>query len=129
LTTYCKNSIYFSSKNKFLSFFEALDEAALTGMDRETLAAKLLAMGFWPRIRVLPFRNIAPPDEMPPKIVVTLSGLEPFSPDPDVYLKGREDLFAFGLKVLGRLAGKVVVAVTARKEDMGSALSRTLGEI
>jgi Na+-transporting NADH:ubiquinone oxidoreductase subunit A len=106
--------------------FGAMDEKALSGMDRETLTAKLLSMGFWPRIRTLPFRSIAPMNEMPPKIVVTLDGLEPFLPDPDVYLTGRENFFAFGLKALGRLSEKVVVAASARKDAMDPALSEVL---
>jgi Na+-transporting NADH:ubiquinone oxidoreductase subunit A len=100
----------------------AVGEAALAGMDRGKLVSKLLSMGFWPRIRSLPFRCIAPPDETPPKIVVSLNGQEPFSPHPDVYLKGGEDLFAFGLKVLRRLAERVVVAAPDRPDAMGSIL-------
>jgi Na+-transporting NADH:ubiquinone oxidoreductase subunit A len=96
----------------------AVDEAALAGMDRDELVFRLLAAGFWPRIRALPFRCIAPPDALPARIVVSLSGQEPFTPHPSVYLKGQADLFAFGLNALGRLAEKVAVAVSAREDAM-----------
>lgn len=108
--------------------FEKMDETTLSGMDRGTLAAKLLAAGFWPRIRTLPFRNIASPDLSPPKIVVSLNGLEPFSPDPGVYLKGREIFFTFGLKALGRLAENVTVAISSREDAIAPALSEALGD-
>lgn len=107
--------------------FGKLDETALADMDHGTLVTKLLAAGFWPRIRALPFRNIASPNEMPPKILVSLNGQEPFSPDPNVYLKGREDLFCLGLKALGRLTRKVVVAASFGEDAVDAALSKVLG--
>lgn len=108
--------------------FEKVDETALSGMDRDTLVVKLLAGGFWPRIRTLPFRSIAPPDFSPPKIVVSLNGWESFSPDPNIYLKGREYLFSFGIKALGRLTQRVVVAISSREDTLESALSDALGD-
>jgi Na+-transporting NADH:ubiquinone oxidoreductase subunit A len=99
-----------------------VDEATLAGMGQGKLVSKLLAAGFWPRIRALPFRCIAPLDALPSKIVVSLGGQEPFSPHPSVYLKGQEDFFAFGLKALGRLAEKVAVAAPSRVDAMAPKL-------
>lgn len=103
--------------------FDSMDERELAGLDREAMVSKLLSMGFWPRIRTLPFRNIASPAETPPKVVVTLDGLEPFSPSPAVYLKGREELLVFGLKALGRMAEKILLAVGAENAALGRVVS------
>jgi Na+-transporting NADH:ubiquinone oxidoreductase subunit A len=108
--------IELASRETYKSF-GAVDAVTLAGMDREDLVGRLLAMGFWPRLRALPFRDIAPPEVRPPKIVVSLGGLEPFTPVPEAYLKGREAFFSFGLKVLNRLSSRVVVAAGSGNGD------------
>ncbi len=115
--------------NEDREHFNALDERGLAGMDRATMVSKLLSMGFWPRIRTLPFRDIASPAALPPKIVVTLNDLESFSPSPAVYLSGREDLFVFGLKALGRLTEKILVAVGTENAAMGKTILEMCPEI
>ncbi|MBW2366498.1 MAG: 4Fe-4S dicluster domain-containing protein [Deltaproteobacteria bacterium] len=91
--------------------FATLTEAQLDDMDRSELVDRILAGGLWPLIRALPYRDYAPPRSVPPTICVTLGSGEPFLPAADVYLHGREDLFAFGLKILSRLSeNQLVVA-------------------
>ena len=91
--------------------FEKVDEAALRRMDQAELVDIIIKGGLWPLIRSLPFRDIASPDEKPPCIMVTLGSKEPFSPNPEVYLNGHSDLFAFGLRILGKLAeDRLIVA-------------------
>jgi Na+-transporting NADH:ubiquinone oxidoreductase subunit A len=110
--------------------FAAAGEAALAQMPREDLVSRLLAGGVWPFIRALPFRRIADPDGQPPMILVALNAHDPFLPAPAVYLANRLDLFAFGLKVLQRLAPHVLVFTDPRQEALcrrlGPSLSHTL---
>lgn len=104
--------------------FKSINRSTLTGMSRDTLVDALLSIGFWPRIRALPYRDIAPVDGLPSKIAVTMGNLEPFTPHPEVYLKGREDAFAFGLEVLGKLVKQVLVAVGADNGGVGPTVSK-----
>ncbi|MFO7559526.1 MAG: 4Fe-4S dicluster domain-containing protein [Desulfobacterales bacterium] len=78
-------------------------------LDRKELIRILRQSGVWPLIRELPFRDIANPDVRPSSIWVTLGGQDPFQPSPSVYLKGKEDLFAFGLEILKKLVEHVHV--------------------
>jgi Na+-transporting NADH:ubiquinone oxidoreductase subunit A len=62
-------------------------------------------------IRMLPFRDLPDPEMTPPCIFVTIGNLEPFHPQPESFLIGREDLFRFGVKILNRLSrSRVYVA-------------------
>ncbi len=83
--------------------FEPVSENLLEHIDREKLVKKILAGGLWPLIRELPFRNIAAPHQSPPGIFINLCNLEPFQPDPEVYLEGKSDLFKFGIQILKKL--------------------------
>ena len=94
--------------------FPVLDEEALGAVERSKLVSMIRNGGLWPLIRELPVRDIASPDRVPPAIIVSLDNLEPFHPDPAVYLDGRTDLLRFGLAVLHRLAGDGPVIVAAR---------------
>lgn len=84
--------------------FEPVDERILSAMDRVDLVHRLLMGGVWPFVRSLPYRDIASPEEVPPRLIISLGGREPFGPIPEVYLKGHEALFAFGIKVLQKLS-------------------------
>lgn len=81
----------------------------LDAAPRQALVDSLLSGGVWPFLRALPFMDIASPDATPPAILVRLGDDEPFAPDPAVYLDGRNDLFAAGIQLLGRLSDRVVV--------------------
>ena len=85
---------------------------ALPGISREALIKLLLDGGMWPFLRALPFMDMAPPDAVPPAIMVRLGDDEPFAPDPAVYLKGHEADFASGIAVLKRLCERVLVNLT-----------------
>ncbi len=89
--------------------FDPVDEGALSRMPRGAIVERLLEGGVWPFLRALPFRDIAPHEANPPAIFVGLGAREPFLPDPDVYLAGREALFRLGMAALGRLSDRVVV--------------------
>ena len=89
--------------------FSKITEKDLETLGRENLIRVLLQGGVWPLIRELPFRDIANPDARPHSVWVTLDGHDPFQPSPEVYLKEKEELFSFGLKILKKLVERVNV--------------------
>jgi Na+-transporting NADH:ubiquinone oxidoreductase subunit A len=99
---------------------DPVDPQALEQMPREDLVQRLVDGGLWPFLKVLPFRDYPSPDDVPPAVIVGLGSLEPFQPDPEVYLEGREALFALGIAVLKKLAGDpstVCVSAEAQRVD------------
>jgi len=84
--------------------FPTVSDPALASLERERLVQLLLDGGLWPLIREFPFRDIAAPDYTPPLIFVNLDSKEPFSAQPEMYLKESVDLFKYGIKVLKKLA-------------------------
>jgi len=88
--------------------FEVVSEELLARIEKKALISRIMAAGLWPLIRELPFRDLARPGATPPAIFVNLCRIEPFQPDPDVYLDGRFDLFKFGIKILKKLADNKV---------------------
>jgi len=87
---------------------ESVSENLLEHIEREKLVKKIMTGGLWPFIRELPFRDIARPHPSPPAIFINLCNLEPYQPDPEVYLEGKSDLFKFGIKILRKLANNRV---------------------
>jgi len=95
------------SSCKFLS----INEKDLDAVDRHQLVRMIVDGGMWAFLRALPFRDIPNPDTEPPGIVVTVGNLEPFHPQPEVYLPENSTLFRYGIKVLNRLSnGHVNIA-------------------
>ncbi|QTA89864.1 Na(+)-translocating NADH-quinone reductase subunit A [Desulfonema magnum] len=92
--------------------FEVIPENDLKNIEREKLIKTILDGGLWPLIRGFPFRDIAAPDDIPPAIFVSLGASEPFQPDPEVWLKGKKELFEYGIHILQRLGQKVHVCVS-----------------
>jgi Na+-transporting NADH:ubiquinone oxidoreductase subunit A len=99
--------------------FGRVDDATLQHMERTDLINMLMKGGMWSLIRSLPFRDIASPNEEPPCLIISLGGQAPFSPNPDIYLGGQTDLFAFGIQVLRKLANDRLI-VAASKEVVPS---------
>ncbi|MBT8339873.1 MAG: 4Fe-4S dicluster domain-containing protein [Desulfatitalea sp.] len=94
--------------------FPVVDEKQLNRIAPRHLADHIVDRGMWWVFRELPFRNLPNPDLIPPMILVGLDAQEPFQPSPAVYLKDAETDFAYGLKVLNRLADHRVVVHTAK---------------
>jgi Na+-transporting NADH:ubiquinone oxidoreductase subunit A len=82
-----------------------MDEKDLKSMDRKDLIAYLAKAGVWPYLKCLPYGDIAPFDQVPPEIIVSLKTQQPYAARPEVYLAGQKDLFLKGLKILGKLMG------------------------
>lgn len=98
--------------------FDSVSESDLEKIGYEELTGLLLRRGVWPFIRELPYRDIALADKMPPAIFVTWGDGEPFQPDPEVYLKGKRDLFEFGLRILSKLTKSVYVVGADRRSAL-----------
>lgn len=96
--------------------FQMVSPDELPEMDRAKVIRLLLDGGLWPLIRELPFRGIADPGYCPGKIIVTLGSKDPYQPSPDVYIGDDEELFNFGLEIIGKLA--VTMLITACREDV-----------
>ncbi len=97
---------------------DAFDVPKLDRLDtlpRGALVEILLTGGMWPFLRALPFMDLADPDTVPPVIIVRLGDDEPFGPDPVVYLKDRQNRFATGLDLLGKLCDRLVIHITGDK--------------
>jgi Na+-transporting NADH:ubiquinone oxidoreductase subunit A len=99
--------------------FPRVSDADLRSIDRERLIELVMGGGLWPLIRELPFRDTARTETAPPAIFVYLDNIEPFHPLPRIYLDGRWDLLAFGLRVIERLAGKPAVVTVCRENAEG----------
>lgn len=97
--------------------FDVAEPARLDSMDRGEIVSRLVRGGVWAYLRELPFRDIAGRIEPPESIVVVLDGLDPFAPSPSLYLKGVDDLFLYGLSVMGKLSKTVHVVAAG---DTGS---------
>ena len=87
----------------------AFSPESVAAADRQELVDALLAGSLWPLFRELPFKDIPDPAALPPLIIVSLGSLAPFHPDPQVYLKDREDDFEYGLDLLAKLSDRVLI--------------------
>jgi Na+-transporting NADH:ubiquinone oxidoreductase subunit A len=107
-----------------------LGESDIGGISRSELVQRLVDGGLWPFLRALPFRDYPRVDAVPPAIYVCLGNLEPFQPDPAVYLEERSPLFIFGVNVLKRLArdpSAVYVSAAAKHlAELGPLVDGTL---
>ncbi len=97
--------------------FQQLTPEQIPTLDRADLVRAFVQGGQWPLFRELPFHDIPKPSTSPPLIVVCLDRSDPFAPLPGVYLKDKEDLFRFGLKLLHKLSEKVMVILSQKATD------------
>ena len=88
----------------------AFSPERVAAADCQELVDALLASSLWPLFRALPFKDIPDPAATPPLVIVSLGSLAPFHPDPQVYLKDREDDFEYGLDLLAKLSDRVLIA-------------------
>ncbi len=107
--------IRLTGKDDFIRF-DPLNPADLERIDKPSLIRRLQEGGLWPCFREFPFQDTADPDLEPPMIIVSLNGGDLFSPEPDIVLKNQALAFEFGLEVLKRMTGRVIV--TARQTSL-----------
>jgi len=96
--------------------FGAISEDELQQVDRQTVVDAIIKGGLWPLIREFPYRDMARSHVVPPAVFVNLGSLEPFQPQPEIYLKGKKALVEYGVNVLKRLTGGDVI-VSAHQSD------------
>jgi Na+-transporting NADH:ubiquinone oxidoreductase subunit A len=84
---------------------------------RAELVEALAASGLWPALRQRPFDCVAHSDETPRSIFVTAMDTEPLAVSPREAVRGREEFFRAGLKVLVKLAEKGVWLCSSADED------------
>lgn len=108
--------------------FEKIEEGSVKSCDRGLIVDNIIRGGLWPLLHELPYRDYPKRDRVPPKIIVNLSSPEVEGPDPGVYLKGEENYFLYGLKVLERLSDEVVVSGFSKElpEDIKKTITHTV---
>lgn len=95
----------------------------IESLSRETIVEALLTAGMWPLFQALPFRNMADPETIPPAIWVWTEDMEPFGPDPELYLTGAMDDFNLGLTILKQLTENVSVALHQRHQSLSDQIT------
>jgi Na+-transporting NADH:ubiquinone oxidoreductase subunit A len=84
--------------------FSQYNAADLASVDREAVVDNLVASGLWVSLRTRPYSKVpSPTSEAPSSIFVTAMDTNPLAADPALIIAEREEDFANGLKVLGRL--------------------------
>jgi Na+-transporting NADH:ubiquinone oxidoreductase subunit A len=120
--------IKLDSREEYVEF-EKLSEQDVENIGNKELVERIMNGGLWGLLRQLPFRDIADPGisdsgisnsgSTAPSIFVRMDNLEPFHPDPEIYLASKTDLFSFGIKVLNRLSDSIVIYTVSKN---GSAI-------
>lgn len=93
---------------------------------REDIVGALTQGGLWPCFKSFPFKQIPKTDTAPPSIYVSIDNDEPFMPSSSVLLKDKKDAFLFGLEILKKLTGQVVVTVAEKNEEIKSLLGSAI---
>lgn len=106
-----------------LETFDVIDEKVLAKQSREETVFALMKGGMWGMFREFPFKRVPKQDVVPPAIFISLDNDEPYRPQSDVILNGREDDFRFGLSVIEKLANKVYVGCSSDNTWARGALS------
>ncbi len=91
--------------------FDPITLSAIAAESRQALVERLKQGGLWQTLRQFPAMDTADSSHTPSMIIVSLSGSDPFSPDPGVVFQREQTAFHFGLEVLKRLSDRIVVTV------------------
>jgi Na+-transporting NADH:ubiquinone oxidoreductase subunit A len=90
----------------------------LASADRGAVVENLIESGTWPAIRQRPFGKVADPENIPHSIFVTAMDTNPLAPSIEAILKGREDDFKNGLRVLAALTEGRLYVCTSPEADI-----------
>ena len=109
--------------------FPKVTDAEIRSLSKADLIQMLMQGGVWPLIRELPFRNIADPESQAAAIWVILGSREPFQTSPEIYLRGQEALFTYGLKILRRFGFPVQVVApdSLRLQNISELITHRVG--
>jgi len=83
--------------------------------DAESIRKLLLEYGLWPCLRQRPFSVIPSPDAHPKALFIPCFDSHPLAPDFNILLRGKEEPFLHGLKMLQRAAGDVPAYLCMRE--------------
>lgn len=83
--------------------------------DAESIRKLLLQYGLWPCLRQRPFSVIPSPDVQPKALFIPCFDSHPLAPDFNILLRGKEEHFLYGLKMLQRAAGDVPTHLCMRE--------------
>ncbi|MFC1679465.1 Na(+)-translocating NADH-quinone reductase subunit A, partial [Elusimicrobiota bacterium] len=101
-------------KDEEVEDFGALKPEEARKLGRKDVIDRLLKGGLWPLLNQRPFSCVPNPDDEPKAFFVGGTAREPWCPDPDVVLEGKEEDFQLGLDILKKLtAGKTYLCVSA----------------
>ncbi|SEA78282.1 Na+-transporting NADH:ubiquinone oxidoreductase subunit A [Desulfuromusa kysingii] len=90
--------------------FDSFSTAELETLSREKVVSNLVDSGLWTALRTRPFNKVPAPDSVPHSIFVTAMDTNPLAANAELVIKGEEQAFSNGLKILTRLTeGKVFV--------------------
>ena len=85
-----------------------------TPTDGESIRKLLLQYGLWPCLRQRPFSVIPSPDVKPMSVFIPCFDSNPLSPDINILMRGKEELFRFGLQMLQLAADNVPIHLCMR---------------
>ena len=85
---------------------------------REDLVQFLLDSGGWSLIRQRPYDIVPEPTSIPDNVFISTFDTAPFSPDESLVIKGQEEPFSAGVKLLSKLtSGKVHLGLNANGDQ------------
>ncbi len=83
--------------------------------DGEAVRKLLLQNGLWPSLRQRPYATIPSPDAKPKAVFVSCFDSNPLAPDFNVLMRGKEEDFRQGIKMLQLAAGDATVHICMRE--------------
>ena len=90
--------------------FDSFSTAELENLDRDKVVNNLVESGLWTTLRTRPFSKVPAIESIPHSIFVTAMDTNPLAAQAELIIKGEEQAFTDGLKILTRLTeGKVFV--------------------
>lgn len=96
-------------------------------LSRDRIIDLMLASGLWPMMIQRPYGIVADPKQTPKAVFVSGFNTAPLAPDADFILLNREEDFAFGMKMLGKLTtGLVNLGIS---ENSSSKVFRKLPDV
>lgn len=98
--------------------FPALGRRGLSGLNRESVAERLLDSGLWTALRARPFNRIPAPDGQPRWLFITAIDTNPNAADPFVVIADNADAFSAGVAALSHLATEVTYVCHAPGADI-----------
>lgn len=97
--------------------FKNYSETQIPSLTREEVKENLLNSGLWTSLRERPMSKIANPEITPHSIFVTAIDSNPLGPDISYILKGKENSFKNGLRILSKLTdGKLFLCKEEKSE-------------